>query len=466
MKSFWSNKKVTVTGGAGFLGQHLVKRLESFGAEVYVPRQRDYNLTTLDACLRCLLEHPCDVLFHAAAYYGGIGINQTQPATLYYSNLVMGANLMEAARLAEVKKFVAIGTACSYPGYLEGHLKEDDLWAGPCHASVVNYGLTKKMMAVQAQAYKRQYGLDSIHLILTNLYGPGRLVQPRAVARRRGPGPEVGRGRAGQGPLGRGLGHRQAGPRVHLRRGLRRRHRPGRREVRRRRHAAQHRHRHRHLDPGAVRDRPRGQRLQGQDDLERRQARRRRGQGARRDPDEGGPRRLDPADQAQRRPGQDGRLVPGQQGPGGRQVVNTRPGSIRPAADPGPGPTAPPRPRAGRRSGSTRVVTDARPRRLLFVNQYYWPDHASTAQHLADLAEHLAARGHEVHVLCSRGGYKPGRRAAAGPRGPQRRHDPPGRRHLARPQEHAPPDDRLPELLRPGLPRWPSGSPGSTWSPP
>ena len=178
MEGFWSGKKVTVTGGAGFLGQHLVKRLKNMGAEVYVPRQRDYNLTTLDACLRCLLEHPCDVLFHAAAYYGGIGINQTQPATLYYSNLVMGANLMEAARLADIKKFVAIGTACSYPGYLEGHLKEADLWAGPCHASVINYGLTKKMMAVQAQAYKKQYGLDSIHLILTNLYGPGDSYNP------------------------------------------------------------------------------------------------------------------------------------------------------------------------------------------------------------------------------------------------------------------------------------------------
>ncbi len=178
MQSFWSDKKVTVTGGAGFLGQHLVRRLESFGAEVYVPRQRDYNLTSLDACLRCLLEHPADVLFHAAAYYGGIGINQTQPATLYYTNLVMGANLMEAARLVDLEKFVAIGTACSYPGYLEGHLKESDLWAGPCHASVVNYGLTKKMMAVQAQAYKRQYGLDSIHLILTNLYGPGDSYNP------------------------------------------------------------------------------------------------------------------------------------------------------------------------------------------------------------------------------------------------------------------------------------------------
>ena len=178
MQGYWSGKKVTVTGGAGFLGRHLVGRFQSLGAEVYVPRQRDYNLTTLEACLKCLLEHPCDVLVHAAAYYGGIGINQTQPATLYYSNLVMGASLMEAARLTNVGKFVAIGTACSYPGYLEGELKEDDLWAGPCHASVVNYGLTKKMMAVQAQAYKRQYGLDSIHLILTNLYGPGDSYNP------------------------------------------------------------------------------------------------------------------------------------------------------------------------------------------------------------------------------------------------------------------------------------------------
>ena len=178
MEGFWSGKRVTVTGGAGFLGQHLLRRLERLGAIVFVPRRRDYDLTGLDSCLKCLLEHPCDVLFHAAAYYGGIGINQTQPATLYYTNLVMGANLMEAARLAKVGKFVAIGTACSYPGYLEGEMKEEDLWAGPCHASVVNYGLTKKMMAVQAQAYKRQYGLDSIHLILTNLYGPGDSYNP------------------------------------------------------------------------------------------------------------------------------------------------------------------------------------------------------------------------------------------------------------------------------------------------
>jgi GDP-L-fucose synthase len=178
MKGFWADQRVTVTGGAGFLGKHLVKRLESYGARVFVPRQRDYNLTSLEACLRCLLEHPCDYLFHSAAYYGGIGINVAEPAKLYYTNLVMGAHMMEAARLAGVRKFITIGTACSYPGYLDGELREDDLWAGPCHASVINYGLTKKMMAVQGQAYQRQYGLDSIHLILTNLYGPGDSYNP------------------------------------------------------------------------------------------------------------------------------------------------------------------------------------------------------------------------------------------------------------------------------------------------
>jgi GDP-L-fucose synthase len=178
MRGYWSDKRVTVTGGAGFLGQHLVRRLRALGAEVYVPRKRDYDLTTLDAGLRLLLERPCDTLIHAAAYYGGIGINVNEPGRLYYQNLVMGANLMEAARLAKVAKVVNIGTACSYPGYLEGHLKEEDLWAGPCHASVVNYGLTKKMLAVQGLAYQRQYGLDSIHLILTNLYGPGDSYNP------------------------------------------------------------------------------------------------------------------------------------------------------------------------------------------------------------------------------------------------------------------------------------------------
>ncbi len=154
-----------------------MSRPKAAGHTVSVPPSASCDLQQLDQVLDFLERERPDRVIHSAAYYGGIGINVAEPAKLYYRNLVMGANLMEAARLATVGKFVAIGTACSYPGYLE-HLKEEDLWAGPCHASVVNYGLTKKMMAVQAQAYKKQYGLDSIHLILTNLYGPGDSYNP------------------------------------------------------------------------------------------------------------------------------------------------------------------------------------------------------------------------------------------------------------------------------------------------
>jgi GDP-L-fucose synthase len=174
----WEKKRVTVTGGAGFLGTHIVSRLEKAGAQVFVPRRQQYNLVSAEACFRCFLEHPADVVIHAAAYYGGLGINLVEPGRIFYENLVMGANVMEAARLAGVSKLVAIGTACSYPGYLEGALAEKDLWAGPLHETVVNYGLTKKLMAIQGAAYKKQYGFASCHLILTNLYGPGDSYNP------------------------------------------------------------------------------------------------------------------------------------------------------------------------------------------------------------------------------------------------------------------------------------------------
>ncbi|MBN2301776.1 MAG: GDP-L-fucose synthase [Lentisphaerae bacterium] len=176
--SFWENKSVLVTGGAGFLGQHMVQRLEKMGAHVFVPRRKDYDLTVLEACVQCMRDAAPQIVIHSAAYYGGIWINQLYPGKIYYENLVMGANVMEAARLAKVEKFVAIGTACSYPGYLEGELSETNLWDGPLHESVVNYGMTKKMMAVQAMAYKKQYNFNAIHLILTNLYGPGDTYNP------------------------------------------------------------------------------------------------------------------------------------------------------------------------------------------------------------------------------------------------------------------------------------------------
>jgi len=154
------------------LGSQIVDRLRQFDCDVFVPRKAQYDFINFDNCMSCFREHPADIVFHGAAYYGGIWINQLYPARIYYENLVMGANLFEASRLTDVQKFVAIGTACSYPGYLEGELKEENLWDGIPHETVVNYGLTKKMMAIQGWAYKKQYGFNSIHLILTNLYGP------------------------------------------------------------------------------------------------------------------------------------------------------------------------------------------------------------------------------------------------------------------------------------------------------
>jgi len=176
--AFWKNKKVLVTGGAGFLGAPVVEILREHGAEVYVPRRRDYNLTHLEDGLRCFAEHRPEIVIHSAAFYGGIWINQMYPGRIYYENLMMATNVIEACRLSGVQKFVGVGTACSYPGYLAGELKEEDLWNGEAHETVRNYGTVKKMMQLQCWAYKKQYGFNGIHVILTNLYGPGDSYNP------------------------------------------------------------------------------------------------------------------------------------------------------------------------------------------------------------------------------------------------------------------------------------------------
>jgi GDP-L-fucose synthase len=176
--SFWKGKRVMVTGGAGFLGQPLVARLKAAGAEVDVPRKSRVNFTDFAATLRYMEDLKAQIVIHCAAYYGGIWINQLYPGRIFYENLVMGAHVMEASRVTGVEKFVGIGTACSYPGYIEGDLKEPDLWNGLPHETVINYGMTKKMMAVQGWAYRKQYNFPSIHLILTNLYGPGDCYNP------------------------------------------------------------------------------------------------------------------------------------------------------------------------------------------------------------------------------------------------------------------------------------------------
>ncbi len=170
--SYWKGKRVVVTGGAGFLGSHVVEILQAESAKVFVPRKREFDLLKLEDSLRCFLETKAEMVIHGAAFYGGIWINQVYPGRIFFENLIMGANVIEACRLAGMKKFVGIGTACSYPGYLEGNLTEERLWDGPLHESVRNYGLTKKMMQVQCWAYGKQYGFKGIHLILTNLYGP------------------------------------------------------------------------------------------------------------------------------------------------------------------------------------------------------------------------------------------------------------------------------------------------------
>jgi GDP-L-fucose synthase len=165
--------KYVVTGGTGFLGRHLVSRLEAAGHSVAVPRSASCDLLELGQVKSFLERERPERIIHSAAYYGGLGINGVEPATIYFRNIMMGANLFEAARQVDsIRKVVVVGTACSYPGRLENLMREEDFWAGPVHGSVENYGLTKKIMAVQGRAYHKQFGLGSCHLVLTNLYGP------------------------------------------------------------------------------------------------------------------------------------------------------------------------------------------------------------------------------------------------------------------------------------------------------
>ena len=173
MAAFWSDKRVVVTGGAGFLGSFLVEHLRAKDCRaIVVPRSKDYDLVQMDAVRRLYADAKPDVVIHLAARVGGIGANQANPGRFFYDNLMMGTQLIEVGRQLGIKKFVAIGTICAYPKYAPIPFKEDDLWAGFPEETNAPYGLAKKMMLVQSQAYRQQYGFNSIVLFPVNLYGP------------------------------------------------------------------------------------------------------------------------------------------------------------------------------------------------------------------------------------------------------------------------------------------------------
>jgi GDP-L-fucose synthase len=170
-----------VTGGGGFLGKAVVARLEAAGAgEIFVPRSAEYDLRTVDGIGRALVDGRPDVVIHLAAVVGGIGANRENPGRFFYDNAIMGIQLIEKARLAGVSKFVTIGTVCSYPKFAPVPFSEDDLWDGYPEETNAPYGLAKKMLLVQSQAYRQQYGFNAINLIPVNLYGPGDNFDPRS----------------------------------------------------------------------------------------------------------------------------------------------------------------------------------------------------------------------------------------------------------------------------------------------
>lgn len=168
----WNGKRAVVTGGAGFLGSYVVEKLRARGAEVFVPRSRDFDLRTESAIEHLFEAAQPQVIFHLAAVVGGIGANLKNPGSFFYDNAIMGLQLMEAARRKRIEKFVAIGTICAYPKMTPTPFREADLWNGYPEETNAPYGLAKKMMLVQAQAYRSQYGFNGIYLLPVNLFGP------------------------------------------------------------------------------------------------------------------------------------------------------------------------------------------------------------------------------------------------------------------------------------------------------
>ncbi|MEM6599089.1 MAG: GDP-L-fucose synthase [Cyanobacteria bacterium P01_C01_bin.69] len=176
-----ADKKILVTGGAGFLGKQVVQQLIAAGAtadNILVTRSRDYDLTKMEACQRAVAGQ--DMIIHLAAHVGGIGLNREKPAELFYDNLMMGTQLIHAAYEAGTQKFVCVGTICAYPKFTPVPFKEDDLWAGYPEETNAPYGIAKKALLVQLEAYRQQYNFDGIYLLPVNLYGPEDNFDPRS----------------------------------------------------------------------------------------------------------------------------------------------------------------------------------------------------------------------------------------------------------------------------------------------
>ena len=172
-------RKILVTGGAGFLGSFVVQKLLEKGVpkkNIFVPRSKELDLRKWENCVKAVRGQ--DIVIHLAAFVGGIGLNRKYPANMFYDNIMMGTQLIEAARLAKVEKFVGIGTVCSYPKFTPVPFVETALWHGYPEETNAQYGLSKKMLLVQSQAYRQQYGFNAIHLIPVNMYGPGDSFDP------------------------------------------------------------------------------------------------------------------------------------------------------------------------------------------------------------------------------------------------------------------------------------------------
>ncbi len=171
--AYWSTRRVLVTGGAGFLGSHVVDLLRALGAaEVFVPRREEFDLTEHTGVRRVMEQARPDVVLHLAAEVGGIGANRAHPGRFFYNNIMMGAQLIEEARLRGVEKFVQVGTVCAYPKYTPVPFREEDFWIGYPEETNAPYGIAKKALHVQLTAYRQEYGMNGIYLLPTNLYGP------------------------------------------------------------------------------------------------------------------------------------------------------------------------------------------------------------------------------------------------------------------------------------------------------